>query len=193
MLQGALDRVALHVARLGEGRRGALHDLQGHLGLAQGLLEIVTRQGHVHDGRALAVEHRGHAAIAAKSARSALAEVGARLRVKAHVHGSSSSGVRSRSAATTGGRFGHAATSITVSGRRGSPGTLAEERGEPTRWLRGHRHLLVHLEHARDRPVGEHLVDGLGEERGDRQDGELVELVLQGNRQSVGDDDLADA
>src|SRR5919107_2252148 len=48
------------------------------------------------------------------------------------------------------------------------------------------------VEQAGDRPVVEDLADGAGDERRDRQHGQLRELVLLGDRQRVADDDLAD-
>src|SRR3712207_8058983 len=47
-------------------------------------------------------------------------------------------------------------------------------------------------EEAGDRPVLEDLLDGPGQQRGDRQDGQLVELAGRLDRQRVRDDDLAD-
>src|SRR3954447_24248497 len=46
-------------------------------------------------------------------------------------------------------------------------------------------------EQAGDPPVIEELLDRLPEQGGDREDGELVELLLGTDRQLVGDDDLA--
>src|SRR5699024_11496622 len=42
------------------------------------------------------------------------------------------------------------------------------------------------LEQARHRTVDKHRVNGLGQQRGDRQHGELVEAFLLGNRQQIG-------
>src|SRR4051794_36825529 len=49
------------------------------------------------------------------------------------------------------------------------------------------------LEQARHRAVLEDLADGAGDERRDRQRGELVEVMLGRHRDGVGDDDLAGA
>src|SRR5699024_8208545 len=46
------------------------------------------------------------------------------------------------------------------------------------------------LEEAGDRSVFEHFVHGPGDERGDREHGELVEDLVLAQRQGVGDDDL---
>ena len=53
--------------------------------------------------------------------------------------------------------------------------------------------LGVAVEEAGDRAVVEDLADRAGEQRRDRQHGELVEPLVVGDRQRVGDDDLADA
>src|SRR3954467_6974856 len=48
------------------------------------------------------------------------------------------------------------------------------------------------VEQAGNRAVAEHLADRPGQQRRDRQHGELVEPLLLRHRQRVGDDDLAD-
>ncbi len=48
------------------------------------------------------------------------------------------------------------------------------------------------VEEAGDRAVFEHLTDRLRQQRCDREHGQLVELLLGGDRQAVGHDHLAD-
>ena len=79
MLNYALDRITLHIARLGDDGRAVEGDREHHPRLAKGQVEFVLRQSDVHQFSATAVNDGGDPAFAAQFAGRALAEFGAGL------------------------------------------------------------------------------------------------------------------
>ena len=79
MLEGALDRVALDVARGHEEGLALDADLEDQARVAQGQGQVVVRERDVLRLLALAVDDGGHQARAAGAASRALAEVRPRL------------------------------------------------------------------------------------------------------------------
>ena len=111
----------------------------------------------MHEFGAGAVEDDGDATVTTQSSGSALAEVRARFGVQADIHRSSlyvARRTQARGGMNPAGHVDHGAGEPSPSPRSGRKVT--------TRGADRIARLLV-LEHAGDGPVGEDLVDGLGE------------------------------
>ena len=200
VLEHLADDVALDVAR-GADVVGAVDVEREHdAGLAQGLGQVVAVEGHVDRVGAVAVDHGGHLAGAAQAAGRALAEVAARdgghvnLGVGHDTNSSRSWGDGPSAGGSTRHHVDHG-SAVRSQERRTQRGTLAEEwprvyRRPDSRTKRSSgalRHPVgagaqcpgspfgVGSNMPGHRAVGEDLLDGRGQQRGDRQDGELVE------------------
>ena len=171
--------------------------------------QLVARQGEVAGGVTVAVEDGRHLVGPADAPRRALAELGAGLGGDADSgHGGT---LLERGAQRRGcGRdvlAGGAGTCCglrrlpprvvpAASRRRRTTSSAARAAGSVLRTPAGRRATAGSggaVEQAGDRAVLEHLGDRAAEQRRDRQHGEPVEALLVGDRQGVGDDDLADA
>ena len=160
---------------------------------------------------AVTVEDGGDVAGPTGAAGAALAELGARLGVDADLgHGGvllkGGSGLRAgeaRGTLLTETHVDHGAATAPSPGSHEYDPAKARLTGVP-RASGGCTNALQHrgrpresrsagaVEQAGHRTVLEDLADRAGDQRGDRQHGELVELPLGRDRQRVGDDDLAD-
>ena len=193
VLDGVLDRVALDLLGQRQLRVAVDVDREQGVGRTQREQGLVTRQRDVDRVGAVAVQDGGHLVGAADPAGCTLAELRTQF----------------------GGQLylGHERTPQTMdigdAPRENQLGPAEKNNGQPSRSRscdprRGNRHSLAQgdrrekcpeelglaAEQAGHRAVLEDLLDAAGDQRGDRQHRQLLELVLRRDAQGVGDDDL---